>query len=114
MLEATRARVQQYHTDEKKKAATKKKRQERLQFTGATALFVTVCACIILMLTQLVFPYFDYKTAQKELSAGNMEVAVSMFRELDGFMDSEEQCSLLREAMDTDVPTDPFVIARMR
>lgn len=114
LLEENHARAQKYHTDEKKKAAAKKRKQERLRFTGATALFTAVCACIILLLTQFVFPFFDYKTAQKELAAGNVEVAVSVFEELDCFLDSEEQCSLLREAMDTDVPTDPFVIARMR
>ena len=114
LLLENRRFAQEKEAAAKKSTGARKKQYDRMIFTGVTALFVAVCTCIILFLTQLVFPYFDYRSAQKELAAGNVEEAMSVYEQLDGFMDSEEQYSVLREAMDATVPTDPFAFARIR
>lgn len=114
LLLENRRFAQEKEAAAKKSTGARKKQYDRMIFTGVTALFVAVCTCIILFLTQLVFPYFDYRSAQKELAAGNVEEAMSVYEQLDGFMDSEEQYSVLREAMDATVPTDPFALARIR
>ena len=109
-----RKRSAQTRQAERKNGLPKKKKRDRLEMAGGIVLFSALTAAVVLLFTQLLLPYGDYRRANDLLLSGQAEEAYSIFEQLDGFLDSEEQCRRIQNAMQVPVPSEPFANSGIR
>lgn len=114
LLHENKKRSQDAQEKERNDKRHIKKRQDRLQLTAATLLFATICTAVILLLTQLLLPYADYRKAREYQYAGELSSALAIYEELGQFMDSEEQRCIIEDIFSADLPTEPFAGLPMR
>ena len=112
-------RENQKHTQnaeekERNEKRQNKRKQERLKLTAWTLFFAGLCTVVVLLFTQFLLPYSDYKKAQSYQASGDLEAAYAVYERLGSFRDSEEQCKRIEDIISADVPTLPFPIARLK